>query len=143
MADGTVAAVISDNKEATPLVITPDQAFHELGGNYVMIDIGDGNFAFYAHMIPGSASVQVGDKVTRGQIIGRLGNSGNTSEPHLHFHVSRAAAPLSADNVPYEIDRFAFAGSIDGDHVALEPKPSERTDQLPLDGSVINFPSLP
>jgi len=143
VADGTVTAVVSDNKEATPQVITPDQSFEELGGNYVIIDIGDGNFAFYAHMLPGSASVKVGDKVTRGQVIGRLGNSGNTTEAHLHFHVMRAPVPLSADNVPFEIDRFIFAGSLDGERFAPEAKPSERTNQLPLAWDVINFAPAP
>jgi murein DD-endopeptidase MepM/ murein hydrolase activator NlpD len=143
VADGTVVAVVSDNKEATPQVITPDQSFEELGGNYVTIDIGDGNFAFYAHMLPGSASVKVGDKVTRGQVIGRLGNSGNTSEAHLHFHVMRAPTPLSSDNVPFEIDRFTFVGSFDlgGERFVPEAKPSERTNQLPLAWDVINFPA--
>ncbi|HYO03405.1 MAG TPA: M23 family metallopeptidase [Mycobacterium sp.] len=143
VADGTIVAVVSDEREATPQVVTPDQAFEQLGGNRIIIDVGDGNFAFYAHMIPGSASVKVGDKVTRGQVIGRLGNSGNTTEAHLHFHVSRGPVPLSSDNVPYEIDRFALAGSIDGDHVVPETKPSERTNQLPLEASVINFPAAP
>ena len=87
VADGTVTTAVTDLNEAVPQVITANQAFDELGGNHIIIDIGDGHFAFYAHMIPGSASVKVGDKVTRGQVIGRLGNSGNTSEAHLHFHV--------------------------------------------------------
>jgi murein DD-endopeptidase MepM/ murein hydrolase activator NlpD len=143
VADGTVAAVVSDNKDAKPQVITPDQSFEELGGNYVIIDIGDGNFAFYAHMLPGSASVKVGDKVTRGQVIGRLGNSGNTTEAHLHFHVMRAPVPLSSDNVPFEIDRFTFVGSLDGEHFVPEAKPSEHTNQLPLAWNVINFPPTP
>jgi murein DD-endopeptidase MepM/ murein hydrolase activator NlpD len=143
VADGTVAVVVSDNKDATPQVITPDQAFKELGGNYVIIDIGGGNFAFYAHMRPGSASVKVGDKVTRGQVIGRLGNSGNTTEAHLHFHVSRAPVPLSSDNVPFEIGRFTFAGRLDGEHFVPEAKPSERTNQLPLAWDVVDFPPAP
>lgn len=92
-------------------------------------------------MIPGSASVKVGDEVTRGQVIGRPGNSGNTTEAHLHFHVARGPVPLSSDNVPYEIDRFTFVGSIDGVHVVLDPKASQRTKQLPLDGSVVSFPA--
>ncbi|MCV7227214.1 M23 family metallopeptidase [Mycolicibacterium komossense] len=140
VADGTVSAVVSDMKEAVPHIVPTDLTFPQLGGNYLIIDIGDGNFAFYAHMIPGSAAVKVGDKVTRGQVIGRLGNSGNTSEAHLHFHVSRAPLPLSSDNVPYLIDKFAVVGSIVGQDVEAEPKPSERTNQLPLDGSVVNFP---
>lgn len=143
VADGTISAVVSDNEEATPQVITPDQSFEELGGNYVIIDIGDGNFAFYAHMVPGSASVKVGDKVTRGQVIGRLGNSGNTTEAHLHFHVMRAPVPLSSDNVPFEIDRFTFAGRLDGDRFVPEATPSERTNQLPLAWDVIDFPPAP
>lgn len=144
VADGTVTAVVSDNKEATPDVVTPDQAFEELGGNYIIIDIGDGDFAFYAHMVPDSASVKVGDKVTRGQEIGRLGNSGNTTEAHLHFHVMRAPVPLSSDNAPFEIDRFTLVGSIDdAQRFVPEAEPSERTNQLPLADDVINFPPAP
>jgi murein DD-endopeptidase MepM/ murein hydrolase activator NlpD len=143
VADGTVTAVVSDLKETTPHVIPTDLTFSQLGGNHIIIDIGGGNFAFYAHMRPGSASVKVGDKVTRGQVIGRLGNSGNTSEAHLHFHVSRCSVPLSSDNVPYVIDRFAFVGSIVDDDVKPEPKADDRVNQLPLDGSVVNFANLP
>lgn len=143
VADGTVTAVVSDMKEAAPHVIPTDLTFTQLGGNHIIIDIGDGNFAFYAHMIPGSASVKVGDKVTRGQVIGRLGNSGNTSEAHLHFHVSRSSVPLSSDNVPYVIDRFAFVGSIVDDAVKREPKPEDRADQLPLNDSVVDFADAP
>lgn len=143
VADGTVAAVESADMEATPQVITPDQSFEQLGGSYVILDIGDGNFAFYAHMIPGSTSVAVGDKVTRGQEIGRLGNSGNTTEAHLHFHLSRAPVPLSADNVPYEIDQFTLAGTMDDNRFVAATPPSGRTDELPLAWDVINFPAAP
>jgi hypothetical protein len=143
VADGTITAVVSDNKDATPKVVTPDQSLEELGGNYVVIDIGDGNFALYAHMAPGSASVKVGDKVTRGQVIGRLGNSGNTTEAHLHFHVMRAPVALSSDNVPFEIDRFTFLGRFDDDLFVPEAKPGERTNQLPLAWDVINFAPAP
>jgi murein DD-endopeptidase MepM/ murein hydrolase activator NlpD len=143
VADGTVAAVVTDNRDATPQVVTPDQTFEQLGGNYVIIDIGEGNFAFYAHLSPSSVSVKIGDKVTRGQVIGRLGNSGNTTEAHLHFHVMRAPLPLSSDNVPFEIDRFTFAGTLDGARFVPAAKPSERTNQLPLAWDVIDFPPAP
>jgi murein DD-endopeptidase MepM/ murein hydrolase activator NlpD len=143
VADGTVSAVVSNMKEAAPHVIPTDLTFPQLGGNYIIIDIGDGNFAFYAHMVLGTASVKVGDEVTRGQVIGRLGNSGNTSEAHLHFHVSPAPTPLSSDNVPCVIDTFAFVGSTVGDDVKAEAKPGERANQLPLDGTVVNFRAVP
>ncbi|MFC9788970.1 M23 family metallopeptidase [Rhodococcus sp. NPDC127528] len=143
VADGTVVAVVSDRQEEPPGHVPADIALDQLGGNYVIIDIGDGNYAFYAHMIPKSASVGVGDRVARGQVIGRLGNSGNTSEAHLHFHVTRAPVPLSGDNVPYEIDRFTFVGSTATDSLVRGPNAGERTDQLPLDGDLVNFPPLP
>ena len=61
-----------------------------VGGNNVIMEIGDGLYAFYAHLQPGSLRVKVGDKVRRGQVLGLLGNSGNSSEPHLHFHICNA-----------------------------------------------------
>ncbi|MFC4605388.1 M23 family metallopeptidase [Rhodococcus kronopolitis] len=142
VADGTVVAVVSDKRDEPPHHVNQTLTLDQLGGNYVIIDIGDGNFAFYAHLIPASASVEVGDRVTRGQAIGRLGNSGNTSEPHLHFHVTRAPLPLSSDNVPYEIDRFTFVGSTDTGSLVRGPAAGERSDQLPLDGDVVDFPPV-
>ncbi|SDD95596.1 M23 family metallopeptidase [Rhodococcus tukisamuensis] len=143
VADGTVVAVVSDKQDEPPHQVNQTLTLDQLGGNYVIIDIGDGNYAFYAHMIPGSASVKIGDRVSRGQVIGNLGNSGNTTEAHLHFHVTRAPVPLSSDNVPYEIDRFAFVGSTATDRLVRGPNAGDRTDQLPLEGDIVNFPALP
>lgn len=140
VADGTVMAVVSDKQDEPPHQVNQTLTLDQLGGNYVIIDIGDGNYAFYAHMIPGSASVKAGDKVSRGQVIGNLGNSGNTTEAHLHFHVTRAPVPLSGDNVPYEIDGFTFVGSTATDALVRGPDAGERTNQLPLNADVVNFP---
>jgi len=62
----------------------------------VILDIGGGNFAFYAHLQPGSLRVKLGDKVRAGQVIGLVGNTGNSTEPHLHFHISNATSPLGS-----------------------------------------------
>lgn len=72
--------------------------FRPLAGNYVMI-LGDGGVAFYAHLRRGSVAVRVGQKVAEGDVIGRVGNSGNTTMPHLHFHVMNGADPLTAQGV--------------------------------------------
>ena len=78
--------------------------------------------------------------MSRGQVIGRLGNSGNTTEAHLHLHVSRAPLPLSGDNVPYVIDRFVLEGSVDAaGRYSAGPDAGERTAQLPLEGAVVDF----
>jgi murein DD-endopeptidase MepM/ murein hydrolase activator NlpD len=75
-----------------------------IGGNHVVLDLGDGQFAFYAHLQPGSLRVKVGDRVKRGQVLGLLGNSGNSTEPHLHFHISNGVSPLGSEGLPYAID---------------------------------------
>jgi len=141
VADGTVVSIQSDVPDSTPQHVPTDLAIEQLGGNHVILDIGGGSYVYYAHMVPGSATVKVGDTVKRGQVIGKLGNSGNSSEAHLHLHVTRAPVPLAGDNVPYEFDRFTDVGALSGDAVEAGPEAGTRTDQLPLDGSVIDFPS--
>ena len=78
-------------------------------GNYVMLDLGQGRFAFYAHVKPGSLRVRVGDRVRRGQVLGALGLSGNTAYPHLHFQVNAEASPDS-EALPYQFDDFEMPG---------------------------------
>ncbi|RII12003.1 Glycyl-glycine endopeptidase ALE-1 precursor [Streptomyces sp. YIM 130001] len=56
-------------------------------GNHVILDLGDGLYAAYAHVQRGSIPVRAGDRVAAGQLLGRCGNSGNTTEPHLHFQL--------------------------------------------------------
>lgn len=139
VADGTVDSVVSDMADEPPQQ-APELEIDELGGNHIILDIGSGNHAFYAHLIPGSPKVRVGDHVTRGQVIGKLGNSGNTTEPHLHFHVSRAPLPLSGDNVPYVIDRFSFVGSLSAtSRLVAGPDAGARTMQMPLNNNIIDF----
>ncbi|PYK42161.1 MAG: hypothetical protein DME46_12165, partial [Verrucomicrobia bacterium] len=69
-------------------------------GNYVMIDHGKGEYSFYAHLQPGSVRVHKGDRVKAGDVIGKLGSSGNSTEPHLHFHVCDSNDPLMSAGIP-------------------------------------------
>ena len=71
-----------------------------------MQDIGDGNYAFYAHLKTGSLKVKVGDQLTTGQVIAALGNTGNSDAPHLHFHVMSTPDPLRSDGLPFVIKSF-------------------------------------
>jgi hypothetical protein len=93
VADGTVVQVVSDAPDIPPGALPEGVAVGDLTGNRITVDIGGGVYAQYAHLRQGSLTVKVGDHVTRGQVIGRLGNSGNTSEAHLHFQLDRAIAP--------------------------------------------------
>lgn len=143
VADGTVVTVVSDMPDTAPLVPPTGLQLSELGGNVVTIDIGGGVYAFYAHLVPGSPTVKVGDKVARGQVIGTLGNSGNSTEAHLHFQLATSAASLTGDNLPFEIDTLTLVGNYPGGTYSPGPDAGPRTNQLPLIASLTSFPKAP
>ncbi|WP_306970731.1 M23 family metallopeptidase [Streptomyces afghaniensis] len=70
-------------------------------GNHVVLDLGDGTYALYAHLQRGSLTVREGDRVTAGQPLARCGNSGNSTEPHLHFQLMDGPDPDTARGVPF------------------------------------------
>lgn len=69
-------------------------------GNRVIVQHDDATFAAYAHLRQGSAVVRAGDRVDTGQVIGEVGNTGNTSEPHLHVQLMDRPRPESAAGLP-------------------------------------------
>jgi murein DD-endopeptidase MepM/ murein hydrolase activator NlpD len=71
-----------------------------IAGNYVMIDHGKNEYSLYAHLQPGSVRVRVGDQLKAGDVIGKLGSSGNSTEPHLHFQVCDKPNPLMCAGIP-------------------------------------------
>jgi murein DD-endopeptidase MepM/ murein hydrolase activator NlpD len=136
------------SNEATSRNITLDN----VAGNSILLDLGHGRFAMYAHLQPGSLRVKVGDRVTAGQVLALLGNSGNSDAPHLHFQVMDANSPLGAEGLPYEIDRFTQLGivrDVDGTLAgnAWKPQggeaPAAHRDELPTDAAVVGLLSNP
>jgi murein DD-endopeptidase MepM/ murein hydrolase activator NlpD len=105
VADAVVAATKDGIPENVPGITSRAVpiTLETIGGNHVVLDLGGGRFAFYAHLQPGSLRVKTGDRVKRGQVIGLVGNSGNSTEPHLHFHVSDGVSPLGSEGLPYAI----------------------------------------
>jgi hypothetical protein len=152
VAPGTVVATRDGVAENVPGSLPAGIGVDDAAGNFVTIDIGNEEFALYAHLQPGSLTVQPGDAVTTGQIIGRVGNSGNSSEPHLHFHLMDGAggsSGLNADGVPYVFDAFRIEARISGLDLVppslvreRPPLPMQRVDQLPLNGDVVSFGGL-
>jgi murein DD-endopeptidase MepM/ murein hydrolase activator NlpD len=105
-------------------------------------------------MKPDSVLVRAGEKVRAGQVIGLVGTSGNSSEPHLHFHVIDGPSPLASNGLPYLPHGFSASqrgvstaafdqAIIDGKPIALEavPSPGARQDVMPLDLWIVDFPS--
>lgn len=110
VADGVVAATqdgFPDNvpRQAPPSPITPETS----SGNHVIINVGGGKYAVYAHLQQGSLRVSVGDPVTKGAVIARVGNSGNSGEPHLHFQMCNVVSLLDCDGLPYVFESFSTA----------------------------------
>jgi len=79
--DGIPENVPKAAKTAVPITL------ETIGGNYVMEDIRGGRYAFYAHLVPGTIGMKVGDSVSAGERLAKIDNSGNSTEAHLHFHV--------------------------------------------------------
>jgi hypothetical protein len=152
VADGTVVSVRNDLSEQVPGALPSGLPLDEADGNFVVLDIG-GTYVLYAHMQPASVTVTAGAKVKRGDVLGKVGNSGNTQAPHLHFHVMDGPSPLLADGLPYAFDHFTvlavdYAGTADFDKAEATGSPLTLTrllppqthrNALPLDLSVVDF----
>jgi murein DD-endopeptidase MepM/ murein hydrolase activator NlpD len=72
----------------------------DAGGNQIRLEVAPRQFLFLCHLQPGTILVKPGDRVTQGQAVGRVGNSGNTSEPHLHIHLQDRPDPDFAEGIP-------------------------------------------
>lgn len=113
VANGTVVSAIDNKPDIPPRTDNPDlRTPLDFGGNSVFLRIGRGLYACYAHMKRGSVRVRRGQRVRAGQRIGLVGNSGNTTVPHLHFGIQRRPDCLS-QNEPFEIDRYTIEGVVD------------------------------
>jgi hypothetical protein len=153
VADGTVVAIRNDLPEQVPGQLPANLPIDQADGNFVVLDIGKGAFALFAHMQPGSVKVAPGAKVKAGDVLGKVGNTGNTSAPHLHFHVMDGPEPLLANGIPYVINHFRMtaidkAGTADfdraeatGSPLTLTPfnPPVQKSNVLPMDLTVVEF----
>ncbi len=93
----------------------------EYAGNYLVLDIGGGKKAFYAHCQPNSFLVSQGATVKEGDPIAILGNSGNSTAPHLHFHIYQGTDILLSYGVPFVLKKYTKMGEWN-DEVITVPK---------------------
>jgi hypothetical protein len=111
VADGVVASIRTDAAESNTLSAYTPASPENATGNYVSIRIAEDRFAFYEHLKPGSIRVKPGQKVKKGELIAELGFTGQTTGPHLHFHIANADSPLGAESIPFELESFRLIGS--------------------------------
>jgi hypothetical protein len=112
--DATVVSVLDGLPDQPPGKMPEGISVEDADGNSIVLDLGGGRYALYAHLRAGSIKVKPGDQVKLGQVMARVGNSGNTIAPHLHFHVMDAPVPLAANGLPYAIDAFTITGTTGG-----------------------------
>ena len=131
--DGTVVAASDGATESSSNLKQPDESaqayfqrtmayqqqllakgFAAILGNYVVIRHAGGEFSHYAHLRNGSVEVTTGDRVRRGQQIGKVGHSGNSTEPHLHFHLADGEDTVSSRSLPLAFENITLYPADDG-----------------------------
>jgi len=98
-ADGTIVTVVDEYPDATPGVMLEAGSDVHPAGNHIVIEVADGEYVVMAHFIPGSIAVSEGDTVSAGDLVGLTGNSGNSSEPHVHIHLQSGADMMDPDTI--------------------------------------------
>ena len=151
VADGVVVDArdgIPNGRPLAPLESPDDLTARTLYGNFVVLQIAPNAFVHYAHLQDASLAVRIGQKVSRGAVLGHLGQTGAAGAPHLHFHVSDRPTFEQSEGLPFAIDAFvllgqaAIADTFDPTrHVELlAARSGPRRFELPLGGSVVTFP---
>lgn len=114
-------------------------------GTMIVQKLPGGRFAFYQHLMPG-IPIRPGERVRKGQVIGRVGSTGHVTQPHLHFHVADGIAPLASEGLPYRL----AAGRVIGAYPTREDfrggklwraETERAVDGLPAPYAVIRFAS--
>jgi hypothetical protein len=124
--------------------------FESADGNYIVVDHGNGAYAFYGNLQPGSLTVAVGDRVQRREVLGVIGNSGDSQYPHLHFRLMSSPSPFGSDGLPFVLNGFSYEGVLNPVTFALEnvfgnyldsrqATPIPRRRELPLGLAIVDF----
>ena len=152
VANAVVVSVIDGEPEQTPGNYPTNISLDKADGNSIILDLGHQRYALYAHMQPGSLKVHRGDKVQLGQVIGLVGDTGNSVVPHLHFQVTDGPSSLSSNGLPYEISEFQVTGATAGTKAFDEAEsngtslpvtpvvpPHTVKQAMPLDQLIVSF----
>jgi len=143
VADGTVVSIQDGKPETAPNVAMNPATKEDYGGNHVMLQIAPNVYAIYVHLHPRSLRVKVGDRVKAGTPLAKIGNTGPSLGPHLHFGLS-AKPDLYGRSLPFAFDSFTKLGMIDfeasqADKVIVVPDFRPVRSAYPLYGSVLNY----
>ena len=113
-ASGVVVSVSDGMPDQQPVGSVNNVTLATAAGNSVIEDVGGGRYVGYGHLKPGSipAWLRKGTRLRTGDLIGRVGNSGNSSSPHLHFQVMDGPSFLDAIGLPFVFDSQLLEGTV-------------------------------
>lgn len=115
----------------------------DAGGTIVVVKAAEGVFVYYAHLQSGSIPVKPGDRVKVGQRLGLLGNSGNTTGPHLHFQVASGPDVMASESVPFVFTSFTQTARIildEAGNPSLERTAKRFTNVYPTTLGIFTLP---
>jgi hypothetical protein len=161
--NGTVADALDGLPDIPTIYSAPPATFATAAGNFVILDLGNGKYACYAHMVNGSVMVKKGDVVREGQVIGLMGNSGNSDIPHLHFQVVTGDPSfLGSEGYPHVYRTFDVMGMVNqtlaeerlsepgsspvrvmaefGNFIVFLENPFRQQNRLPENNVIVRFP---
>ena len=142
--DGKIVEVKDGIPENVPNSgkLAVQMTYDTLAGNHIIEQLSEDHYAAYAHLRPGTIKVKVGDTVHAGDVLAHLGNTGNSSEPHLHFQVCDAPSFPASEGLPFAIDQYTY----DDYKLDKTPKPSltiksshPMTKQEPMEDELDSF----
>jgi hypothetical protein len=140
MADGLPENVPHSGKYAVEL------GFDNAGGNHVVVEIAPHRYVLYAHMKPGTVRVKIGDTVGVGDVLGHVGNTGSSTEPHLHMHIVDQPSFLAGNGLPYEFTAFDATGPVEADvssptaiNIGEIGPQKPFTDDYPANNAIVTF----
>ncbi len=149
VADGVVRDVrdgIEDNRPLSPQEEPESLTARGLYGNFIVLEIAPGVFAHYAHLERGSIAKRLsgGTKVRKGEVLARVGDSGSSGAPHLHFQITNKPVFEESEGLPFTIENFAVVGKTDQGAILnstskLEQHAVSKQAELPLSGEVVSF----
>ncbi len=105
------SGIVVELQDGVPENLPGETNKNQLFGNYVIIDHSNGEYSVLAHCITNSIQANVGEQVSQGQMIGLCGNSGNSTEPHLHYHMQNQPSILQGEGLPAQFQNY-FADDV-------------------------------
>jgi Peptidase family M23 len=112
-AAGVVVEAVDGVPDTQPVGTIPTNLpLVDLNGNHVVEDIGGGRYITYDHLKPGSVQVSTGARLRAGELIGRVGSSGQVTAPHLHFQVQDSPSPIDANGLPFVFATQVLEGRV-------------------------------